>query len=398
MFLNHDFWPILEWSITLHNVAMKLFFSSITPAVYAAIFTWAVVFGVSLYWLSDAETVYQANGVLVSALFIFYIVADLAVTLRQIRQVSRQSRLVLLTLQLFSAFGIMWLVPLEFLPILTIIWVAALPFFFSLKVSIGIMFLVVLSWFLVFGYRWQQDDLFFSGLLYGSFHLFAVFANYQSKVAEEASLEALRLNKELQSTQGLLQQATRQNERTRIARDLHDLLGHHLTALIINLQVAGHITNGEAKEKVAQCHSLAKLLLSDVREAVSTLRENQALDFRSMVELMSENIPGIEVEAQIDAALELDDLALAKTLLSCIQEALTNSLRHSGANQFNVILSREAQGVRLVITDNGRIHSFIKGNGLLGFEERIDEHAGTTEFNDEDGSLRINAFIPDVDK
>jgi replicative DNA helicase len=59
---------------------------------------------------------------------------------------------------------------------------------------------------------------------------------------------------------------------------LHDLLGHHLTALSLNLEVAGHLAQGKAQEHVNQAHTLAKLLLSDVREAVSRLRDDDAID------------------------------------------------------------------------------------------------------------------------
>ena len=61
-------------------------------------------------------------------------------------------------------------------------------------------------------------------------------------------------------------------------------------------------------------------MLSDVREAVSTLRENHQLDFRKMVDLMIDNIPNLKITSQIDTQLDLEDLNLAKTLLSCIQE------------------------------------------------------------------------------
>jgi signal transduction histidine kinase len=85
-------------------------------------------------------------------------------------------------------------------------------------------------------------------------------------------------NAELRATRALLAESARVNERTRISRELHDLLGHHLTALSLNLEVAGHLSEGRVKEHVQQAHTLARLLLTDVREAVSQLREGGAID------------------------------------------------------------------------------------------------------------------------
>lgn len=234
-----------------------------------------------------------------------------------------------------------------------------------------------------------------SGLLYGTFHFFAILMTHHARESQKANEEAQRLNKELQATQQLLAEATRQNERTRIARDLHDLLGHHLTALIINLQVATHLTKGEAKDKVDQCHSLAKLLLSDVREAVSTLRENSDLNFESMIKLMVENLPKIKVHTHIETQLQLEDLELAKALLSCIQEASTNCLKHSGANEFWITLKQENSAIHLELYDNGQINkNYLVGNGLTGMRERVEELSGTFNLNVLQNALQITIVIP----
>ena len=107
----------------------------------------------------------------------------------------------------------------------------------------------------------------------------------------EARDEQRRLNAELRATRVLLAESARVNERTRISRELHDLLGHHLTALSLNLEVAGHLTEGRAQEHVKQAHTLARLLLTDVREAVSQLREGDAIDLGAALLLLAEHVP-----------------------------------------------------------------------------------------------------------
>jgi len=374
---------------------MKIQLNTPDFSIVAAVVAWAVVFGVSFYWLLDAPPEFQDKVGLVVALFVSYLICFLLLTQNWVSTENRRMLTTVLFAQLLCAFAIMLLVPIQFLPILTIIWVAVLPSFYSLRNSVLILLAVVATWFLIYGLRWSADGVLLTGLLYGTFHFFAVLMMHQTRIAEEATLEAERLNQELQAAQNLLEQATRQTERTRIARDLHDLLGHHLTALIINLQVAGHITEGEAKLKIEQCHSLAKLLLTDVRDAVTTLRENQSLDLPAMIDLMIKDIPGLDVTTQIDTELNLDDLSLAKALLSCIQETLTNSLRHSGANKFSIALKREQDELLLDLADNGRIKGkLVKGNGLKGLEERIAELGGTVDLSETGNALSIGVRLP----
>src|SRR5690606_42020858 len=112
----------------------------------------------------------------------------------------------------------------------------------------------------------------------------------------QARDEQRRLDAGLRAPRALLAESARVNERTRISRELHDLLGHHLTALSLNLEVANHLTSGKAQEHVGQAHTLARLLLSDVREAVSQIRGNEALDMAATLEPLAGNVPGLKVE------------------------------------------------------------------------------------------------------
>ena len=118
---------------------------------------------------------------------------------------------------------------------------------------------------------------------------------------------------------------------TRISRELHDLLGHHLTALSLNLEVAGHITEGQAQEHVRQAHTLAKLLLTDVREAVSQLRDSGAIDLEAALRPLVTQVPSLDIHLDIGQPLTLDDPERAHVLLRCTQEIITNAVRHAGA-------------------------------------------------------------------
>lgn len=371
---------------------MKL---KISTSDVAAIGTWLVVFSMAMYLLPYTDESIKKYSISIISLFIIYLVTFLLTTRENLWQDKRHLKSISYFLQLCSAFAIMILWPLEFLPILTIIWVAILPYFFSIKRSFLLMFTVITLWYLVHALLWGSKNLLMQALLYSTFHFFAIMMTVQNKQAEMANDKLQSANRELKATHQLLAEASKQNERTRIARDLHDLLGHHLTALIINLQVATYTSKGEAKEKIEQCHSLAKLLLSDVREAVSTLRENQHLNFTAMVEVIIQNVPSLKINTDIQANLDLEDLDLAKALLSCIQEALTNSLRHANANEFWISIYQTKNHIQLELYDNGQIRqTYCKGNGLKGMQERVELLKGAFSLNIIQNALQIKIVIP----
>jgi len=361
----------------------------------AGVGTIITIFGMSLYLLTQHRIQYANNLGPLYLGFLVYLSSFIIAT-REKKWFSQNKIYFVIALQLISAFFIMWNYPIEFLPILTIIWVSILPFYVSLRASFIAMTIVVICWFSLYGYLWGEGvSAAFSGILYGTFHVFSILMTHHAREAEKATEKANLLNEELKSTQQLLTEASKQNERTRIARDLHDLLGHHLTALIINLQVAEHLSAGEAKDKIEQCHSLAKLLMSDVREAVSSLREANDLDFEKLVLLLVNNLPNLTIHTQIDTQITRDNIDLAKTLLSCIQEASTNCLKHANANEFWISLKQQDQSIRLELYDNGQIDKdFSEGNGLTGMRERVKEHCGNIELSIVQRSLRIRIELP----
>ena len=214
-------------------------------------------------------------------------------------------------------------------------------------------------------------------LLYVGFSSFVFVTALVAKQQAQARDEQRRLNAELRATRLLLAESARVNERTRISRELHDLLGHHLTALSLNLEVAGHLSEGRVKEHVQQAHTLARLLLTDVREAVSQLREGGAIDLEVALRPLAENVPSLDIHMDIESPLTMDDPERAHVLLRCTQEIITNAVRHAGARNL-WITARHTNGcIVMSARDDGRGASeLIAGNGLRGMRERLRQHGG----------------------
>ena len=217
-------------------------------------------------------------------------------------------------------------------------------------------------------------------MMYVGYSSFTFITGLVARQQAAAREEQRRLNAELRATRALLAESSRMSERLRISRELHDLLGHHLTALSLNLEVAGHLAEGKALEHVRQSHTLAKLLLTDVREAVSEMREERGVDLGSALKVLVEGVPALQVGLELPESLRIDDPERAQVLLRCAQEIITNTVRHAGATQLTLRLSENADGLRLEARDNGRgARVAAPGNGLRGMRERLSACGGRVD-------------------
>ncbi len=233
-------------------------------------------------------------------------------------------------------------------------------------------------------------------LLYAGFSGFVFITSLVGCQQNQAREEQRRLNAELRATRALLAESVRVNERTRISRELHDLLGHHLTALSLNLEVASHLVEGKAQEHVLQAHTLAKLLLSDVREAVSQIRDSDAIDMAATLLPLADNVPGLDIDMRMPAPFFLDDPERAHVLLRCTQEIITNVVRHAQASTLELHYRWQDDGVCLQASDNGRGADQLQaGNGLRGMRERLAAYGGTVEIDTRVGNgFRLSLYLP----
>lgn len=234
------------------------------------------------------------------------------------------------------------------------------------------------------------------GIAAGGFQMFAAASSMLLR-NEQASREQLSLaNAELLETRALLAENSRTAERLRISRDLHDTLGHHLTALSLRLDVASRLAEGRAADHVRQAHAIARLLLADVRDVVGSLREPTAVDVAQAVRSLTVQQTGIAVHLDLPPALSIGDHARADTLIRCVQEILTNAARHSGARNLWIRMDVRPDGVTLEAHDDGRGAASIDyGHGLTGMRERFEQNAGHVEFQWGPGTgFRVRGFLP----
>ncbi len=217
-------------------------------------------------------------------------------------------------------------------------------------------------------------------MTYVGYSSFAMVIGFVAKQQAQAREEQRRLNAELRATRALLAESSRMSERVRISRELHDLLGHHLTALSLNLEVANHLTEGRAQEHVRQSHTLAKLLLTDVREAVSEMREDGAIDLSGAIRTLVEGVPALDIRLDLPEPLSIEDPERAHVLLRCTQEIITNAVRHAGASTLWLSIARDSHEARIQARDDGRgADEPTQGNGLRGIRERLGAYGGRVD-------------------
>ena len=204
-------------------------------------------------------------------------------------------------------------------------------------------------------FRMPLFEALMQSLLYAGFSLFIYVTSLVARQQAQARDEQRRLNAELRATRALLAESARVNERTRISRELHDLLGHHLTALSLNLEVASHLTEGRAQEHVRQAHTLARLLLTDVREAVSQLRDaSGGIDLAAALRPLADHVPALDIELDVQSPLAVDDPERAHVMLRCTQEIITNAVRHAQARRLRIRVWRQADALMLEASDDGQ--------------------------------------------
>lgn len=241
------------------------------------------------------------------------------------------------------------------------------------------------------------SDALLTGGLFLGISLFAFMTGIVALQQHAARDELRKVNSELRATQALLADNTRIAERVRIARDLHDLVGHHLTALTLNLEVATHLCEGKALEHVQQAHSLAKLLLADVREVVSEMREDDTVDLAAALRTLASGTPEPRIHLDLPPGLAHTDPLRAQVLLRCTQEMITNSVRHAQASNLWIRLVQDENGLALTARDDGRgAVRFKPGNGLNGMAERLRQLGGELKIETSPGAgFVLRAWMPE---
>ncbi|QOQ55319.1 sensor histidine kinase [Bacillus amyloliquefaciens] len=226
------------------------------------------------------------------------------------------------------------------------------------------------------------------------FIMFAVIYLYRKNLQEKSKVELL--NRELKTANATLKEYSDRieelavtKERTRIAQELHDSLGHYLAALKMNLEFAGK-TAGHQPDKVKQiidkAHDLTKESILKLRQAVTLLQGSlSGREFeQALRDIFShfQEAGSIRFELEMDAAIEAAQPDVKHCLYQSVQETITNAMKHGHASYVSVRIQKDRNMIAAHIHNNGSAcGTIIKSNGLKGIEKRAAALGGEAVFS-----------------
>jgi signal transduction histidine kinase len=141
---------------------------------------------------------------------------------------------------------------------------------------------------------------------------------------------------------------------------------------------------------------LAKLLLSEVRDVVSELRERQEVNLKEAIEILARGLVRPQIHLSLDEGLDSLDPFRGHALFRCVQEAITNAIKHSDADNLWIEVSFNANRWRLSVRDDGHgAKEMQDSNGLRGIRERIEEMGGKLQIESQPGAgFHLYGTIP----
>lgn len=301
-------------------------------------------------------------------------------------------------LQYGLAFALMLLARSSTLPILLILCAIQVVHLWAPRPAAVLLLVVNLGLYVIYAYVWKFGSPAIGVLMVACFQAFAASAAWFGISAERARAELAAVNADLLATRSLLAESARDGERLRLSRELHDVAGHKLTALKLNLAALARDPRFAEESQVALCARLADELLADIRGVVQQMREGEGLELGPAITALASPFPRPRLHVQIDPQARVGTLAQAEALLRTVQEGLTNAARHSQAGNLWVVLRREAGGLRLDIRDDGRGRGELRpGNGLGGMRERLEAAGGGLDVRRTDtGGVHLQAWLPEA--
>lgn len=180
-------------------------------------------------------------------------------------------------------------------------------------------------------------------------------------------------------------------ERERIGRDLHDLLGHTLSVIVLKSELAHRISRTDAEraaKEIAEVEQVARQALQEVRAAVQGYRSaGFGAEIRRAAEVLRD--AGIATEVSVDPAAGTIPPDVETVLTLAVREGVTNILRHARASCAAITVRREHRSLRLSISDDGTGSIRDGGGGIAGMRERLAAVGGTLEIRESPGTTLL---------
>jgi signal transduction histidine kinase len=344
----------------------------------------------------------SGRGLAMSAALVIFSVGTLTMTRARCAGIEWQVPLILVVV--VSAVALMYLQPSGpgFLGVFPAVAGAALrlPGRWAGSVLAATMITLAVGWST--GGNHPLTGLVFNEIGVAAFFLVATFA----RRLREANAQSVALIAELEESRAALAEAAALGERQRLAREMHDVLAHSLSGLVINLEGARLLAerdgaNADVNVALRRAHQLAKSGLDEAKRAIGMLRDDALPGPQGMVDLAAQ----FEADTGVPCTFQSigDERGIGEqrqlTLYRVTQEALTNIRKHACPSHVAVDLDYEPSGVRLAVEDFGTRRrsdeaGAAPGYGLTGMRERAELAGGSLTAGATESGFRVELWLP----
>lgn len=197
-----------------------------------------------------------------------------------------------------------------------------------------------------------------------------------------------------QQSQEEITQLAQMVERERIARDLHDIMGHSLSSIILKADLANALLKAQqpenAQQHLTELAQIARDSLSQVRQTVSGYKHKGLLaEVSGLAQRLREHGFAVQLCGEVPKLAAREESALILVLT----ELVTNILRHSKGDSCSITFSEDATGWNCQVNDNGVVQQLGFGNGLTGVRERLDALQARLEYKLDHG-CQLHIWLP----
>lgn len=333
-----------------------------------------------------------------AVLFVLSFVVGFSMRATAVARPAKDARnIVSLAMMITSALALLALGgPSDFTPILLIVIAVMIGAVYPPGIAALGLVLLNLAFLALLIERWRIADPAYLVFIYGLFQAFALLTTLARVRAEGVSRELREVNAQLLATRELLTESARDGERLRVSRELHDVAGHRLTALALNLELLGQEAGVSQRREWLASRGLATDLLSDLRSLAASLRRHDGIDVREALRRIAGAFPAPPIHFDFDECARVHGTERADAIVRAGQEGLTNAVRHANARNIWLSLSRDGETLRLEIRDDGTSRgAYTMGCGLRGMQERVEQLGGTVQADaSPEGGFRLRIALP----
>jgi two-component system sensor histidine kinase DesK len=214
-------------------------------------------------------------------------------------------------------------------------------------------------------------------------------------------LDRQQLEAKLDEAQQHIKELIKREERMRIARDLHDTMGHTLSLITLKSELVTKLIAKNPERAIQEAREIERTSRAALREVRQLVSDMRAISIAEALADAREMLRSADIEMRLSAQQEnySDVPDLTQNMVSlCLLEAVTNIVKHSQATWSRILLKRETDGIYITIQDNGTGISMDQqqGNGLKGMSERLHLIDGSLQIDSDTKGTRLALFFPIV--